>query len=165
MQFSERWLRTFVDPPLDGDALAHALTMAGLEVEEARFGADLRDYLALADRVLTLKLTPNRADCLGMVGLGRDVAAITGAPYVPLTIEPAPPQSDDAFSVRLTDPLACGRFAGRVIKGVDARAGTPLWMKQRLERSGVRSISAIVDVTNYVMLELNRPLHAYDLGQ
>jgi phenylalanyl-tRNA synthetase beta chain len=268
MKFSEHWLRTLVDPPIDSDSLAHALTMAGLEVEESvraapaftgvvaarvleverhpnadrltvcrvdagagaplsivcgapnvakgivvpcalvgailpagleirktamrgvesqgmlcsanelgisedgagllvldpgiPVGTDVRTALDLNDVVLTLKLTPNRADCLSVLGLAREVAAITASPlrYTP------PPKivasSTSARGVRVEDPQACPRFCGRVISGIDATAPTPMWMKQRLERSGIRSISAVVDVTNYVMLELGQPLHAYD---
>jgi phenylalanyl-tRNA synthetase beta chain len=268
MKFSEHWLRTLVDPALDSEALAHALTMAGLEVEvhvpaappfaqvvvakvlaverhpnaerltvcsvdvgrgtplsvvcgapnvaqgvvvpcalpgavlpgglvirkaavrgvesqgmlcsaaelgisddasglllldrTLAVGTDLRQALDLDDSLLTLKLTPNRADCLSMVGIAREVGAITGRPVTP------PPRAQIAGGgsitrgVRVEEPLACPRFCARVIAGIDARASTPSWMKQRLERSGIRPISAVVDVTNYVMLEQGQPLHAYD---
>ena len=268
MKFSEHWLRTLVDPPLDSDALAHALTMAGLDVEErskaapafsgvvaARVlsverhpnadrltvclvdvgsgdplsivcgapnvatgmvvpcalvgaklpagleirntemrgvesqgmlcsaselgisddsggllvldplipaGTDVRQALDLDDVVFTLKLTPNRADCLSVLGLAREVAAITASP---LRYTPPPavvPTAKSTRGVRIEDPQACPRFCGRVITGIDANAPTPMWMKQRLERSGIRSISAVVDVTNYVMVKLGQPLHAYD---
>ncbi len=270
MQFSEHWLRSLVNPPLDTNELAHALTMAGLEVEDVKpvagvfsgvvvaeirevaphpnadrlrvckvdvgasallpivcgapnaaaglrvpcatigaklpgltiakaamrgvesfgmlcsarelgisedaagllelpadapVGQDLRAYLALDDHSFTIKLTPNRADCLGVQGIAREVAAITSTPWTPVSVKINPVQGQARFPVRLTDPAACGRFAGRVIRGVDPLAPTPEWMKQRLARSGQRSISALVDVTNYVMLELNRPLHAYDLAK
>ena len=274
MQFSERWLRTLVDPPMGSDELARLLTMSGLEVEacepvapefsgvavaevlsvekhpnadrlrvcqvdagtgealsivcgapnvvrgmkvpcaligarlpgtgeaveiraatmrgvesrgmlcsarelglsqdhsgllslppEAPAGRDVREVLALNDRLFTLKLTPNRADCLGMVGVAREVAALTGAPLVSLNIAPVPAQSQATHPVSISDPQGCGRFTGRVIRNVDAAAPTPAWIRERLERSGQRSISALVDVTNYVMLELNRPLHVYDLDK
>jgi phenylalanyl-tRNA synthetase beta chain len=268
MRFSEHWLRTFVDPALDSEGLAQALTMAGLEVEareptappftgvvvgkvltvdrhpnadrlslcsvdagfdaalsivcgapnvvpgiavpcavvgaslpgglmirktavrgiesqgmlcsakelglsddasgllvletDAPAGADLRVALDLDDNLFTLKLTPNRADCLSLVGLAREVAAITAAAMAP----PAPARitATRALSrrVHITDAAACPRFCARMVSGIDARAKTPTWMKQRLERSGIRSISAVVDITNYVMLELGQPLHAYD---
>ena len=268
MKFSESWLRTFVDPRLSSEELAHRLTMAGLEVEEletvapafadvvvahvlevarhpdadrlnvcrvdtgdgapkqivcgapnvavglkvpcalpgARLSGDLtikvakvrgiessgmlcsarelgiaedasgllvlpddapvgqsiRTFLDLDDRLFTLKLTPNRADCLSLIGVAREVAAITGTganlpvvPEVPATIA-------DRRPIVLDAPAACPLYCGRLLKGVDARAATPGWMKRRLERSGLRSISALVDVTNYVMLELGQPLHAFD---
>jgi phenylalanyl-tRNA synthetase beta chain len=265
----ERWLRSFCNPPLDADALAHRLTMAGLEVEscevvgaafsgvvvaevlaverhpnadkltvctvqagggklqvvcgapnvrpgmkaplatigarlaqveikatrlrgaesqgmlcsardlglsqdhagllelppEAAPGADLRSVLGLDERVFTFKLTPNRADCLSILGVAREVAALTGAPLRLPAIEKISPGNEARHPVRISDPEGCGRFAGRVIRGVDAAARTPEWMKQRLERAGQRSISALVDITNYVMLELGRPLHVYDLDK
>ncbi|MEO8740907.1 MAG: phenylalanine--tRNA ligase subunit beta [Casimicrobiaceae bacterium] len=268
MKFSEHWLRTLVDPPLDSAALAHALTMAGLEVEEripvappfsgvvvgkvvaverhlnadrlnvcsvdvgrgaslnivcgapnvavgvlapcalvgaqlpgglvirktamrgiesqgmlcsadelgisddasglllldarAPIGADIRHALDLDDTLLTLKLTPNRADCLSLVGLARELGAITATPVATAPRASFAVDSTARRGVRIEDPLACPRFCGRVIEGIDARAPTPAWMKQRLARSGIRPISAVVDVTNYVMLELGQPLHAYD---
>ena len=128
-------------------------------------GADLRSVLGLDDRIFTLKLTPNRADCLSVLGVAREVAALTGAPLHLPSIEPVAAKSGSRHPVRITHPEGCGRFAGRVIHGVDAAAPTPAWMKQRLERAGQRSISALVDVTNYVMLELGRPLHVYDLDK
>jgi phenylalanyl-tRNA synthetase beta chain len=276
MQFSEKWLRTLVDPPLTTGALAHLLTMSGLEVEQcvsvappftgvvvgrvlsvekhpnadkltvcrvdvgggqplaivcgapnvaagmkapcalvgarlpgasadkpfeikaatmrgvesrgmlcsarelglsddhsgllviygdAAPGSDVREVLALDDKVLTIKLTPNRADCLSVLGVAREVAALTAAPLNPPDTHPVPATNDARFPVRISDPKGCGRFTGRVIHNVNAKAPTPEWMKQRLERAGQRSVSALVDVTNYVMLELGRPLHVYDLDK
>ncbi len=270
MQFSERWLRTFVDPPLDSGELARLLTMSGLEVEacepagppfsgvvvgrieavekhpdadrlvvcrvdtgtggtlpivcgapnaaagmkvpcavvgaklpggevkamtmrgvesrgmlcsarelglsndhsgllalpgDAPVGRDVRDVLALDDRVFTLKLTPNRADCLSVLGVAREVAALTGAKLAVPPVAAVPPASSAGFPVRISSSEGCGRFAARVIKAVNAAAPTPQWMKERLERAGQRPISALVDVTNYVMLELGQPLHVYDLAK
>ena len=268
MKFSETWLRTMANPPLDSAALAEALTMAGVEVEQresagpalanvvvariiavaphpnadrlrvctvdagdattlsivcgapnaaagmlaplARAGAtlpggiviedaDVRGVrsqgmlcsakelgldddasgvmvladalspgtsliaaLALDDTLLTLKLTPNRADCLSILGIAREVAAISGVALSPPPFTPARVDSPTTHRVRVEDFAACPRFASRVIEGVDPNAATPPWMRQRLERSGLRSIAAIVDITNYVMLELGQPLHAYD---
>lgn len=276
MQFSEKWLRTLVDPPIGTAELAHLLTMSGLEVEQVtdvapplsgvvaakvlnvqkhpnadrlkvcevdagqganlnivcgapnveagmvvpcalvgaklpggspdkpveiraatmrgvesrgmlcsarelglsedhsgllplpgdtKPGTDVREVLGLDDKLLTLKLTPNRADCLSVLGVAREVAALTGAPLRAPEIPPVPTQSDARFPVKISSPEGCGRFTGRVIRNVNAKAPTPDWMKQRLERAGQRSISALVDVTNYVMLELGRPLHVYDLDK
>ena len=271
MQFAESWLRAYCDPALDSDALADALTMAGLEVDEsvaaappfsgvvvaqvlevarhpdadkltvcrvdagtgapltivcgapnvasgvrvpcARVGAelpggfsireakmrgvpsqgmlcsarelglseehegllllpadapvgrDLRDYLLLDERRVTIKLTPNRGDCLSVLGVAREVAAITGAPLRAPSFAPVPVTFDERLPVTVLAPDLCGRFSGRVIRGLDATAPTPMWMKQRLERSGQRSISALVDISNYVMLELGRPSHVFDLGK
>lgn len=268
MQFSENWLRTFVNPQLDSAQLGHLMTMAGLEVEEAvpvapafsgivvaciveaekhpnadklkvckvdagtgellqivcgapnaavgmkvpcakvgavlpgdfaikaaklrgvesfgmlcserelglsdehgglyalppdaPMGMDIRDYLALDDTLYTIKLTPNRADCLSLTGVAREVAALTGVALVQPEIVPVSPTIDERRSIVLDAPRACPRYCGRVLRGVDAKAPTPAWMKQRLLRSGVRSISALVDITNYVMLELGQPLHAFD---
>ncbi len=133
--------------------------------KELQPGADLGAALGLGDHILTLKLTPNRADCLSVLGVAREVAALTGAPLEPPRIERVPEKSEARHPVRITAPEGCGRFAGRVIRGVHAAAPTPQWMNQRLERAGQRSISALVDVTNYVMLELGRPLHVYDLDK
>ena len=268
MKFSERWLRTIVDPPLDTAALAEALTMAGLEVEalstaaqpfsgvvvaridavtphpnadrlrvctvdagaagrlqivcgapnattgmkapcalpgaqlpgglvirrtevrgvesagmlcsakelgiddeasglyalpaDARIGDDLRAALALDDTLITLKLTPNRADCLSIVGIAREVAAITGAKLTLPAFAPASVKSEALRDVRVEDVAGCPRFVSRTIEGIDPLAPTPQWMVERLARSGIRSISAVVDITNYVMLEQGQPLHAYD---
>ncbi len=275
MKFSERWLRSFSDPSLSTVELAHALTMAGLEVEslepaappfskvvvaeilevarhpnadrlslcrvnvgepvplaivcgapnvaagmrvpcalvgarltgadgkefeikrsslrgvdsqgmlcsaqelgieddhsgilplaaDAPIGGDVRKLLELDDTVFTLKLTPNRADCLSLLGVAREVAAITGAAFKAPAIAPVAAKSAAQFPVKISAADGCGRFTGRVIRNVDAAAPVPEWMKQRLARSGQRSISALVDVTNYVMLELGRPLHVYDLDK
>jgi phenylalanyl-tRNA synthetase beta chain len=268
MQFSERWLRTLVDPPIDTAALCDRLTMAGFEVEDvvaaappfenvvvgeivgveahpgadrlricrvdvgrgdalqvvcgapnaavgmrvpcaldgavlpggltiretslrgtrsqgmlcsarelglsddasgllalpvtARPGEDVRQALALDDTRITIKLTPNRPDCLSIAGIAREVAAITGAPLTLPSIVDAPVTSTATRRVVIEDAAACPRFSARVIEGIDARAPTPAWMSARIERSGIRAISAIVDITNYVMLELGQPLHAYD---
>ncbi|HEY9379925.1 MAG TPA: phenylalanine--tRNA ligase subunit beta [Burkholderiales bacterium] len=275
MQFSENWLRTWVNPPISTEALSHMLTMAGLEVEEvssvappfsgvvvarvlevakhpnadrlhvcqvdvgtgsslnivcgapnvraglkvacatvganlpgengamfeikpvkmrgveshgmlcsarelgvseessgllelpddAPVGKDFRAYRELDDALYTLKLTPNRADCLSLRGVAREVATLTQAPLETLNIAPVAATIKDGFPVRISDPQGCGRFAGRVMRNVNAHAHTPDWMKERLARSGQRSISALVDVTNYVMLELGQPLHVYDLAK
>jgi len=268
MQFSERWLRTLVDPPLDTAGLANALTMAGLEVEEmapaappfsgvvvakieavephpnadrlrvctvstggpqtlqivcgapnaaagmkvpfatvgaelpgglairkaevrgvessgmlcsakelgidddasglyalpddATLGADVRAALALDDSLITLKLTPNRADCLSLIGVARDLAAATNARLTLPKITATSVTGKARREVRVEDPVGCPRFVSRTIDGIDPRAPTPHWMKERLVRSGIRSISAVVDITNYVMLEQGQPLHAYD---
>src|SRR5512137_1011700 len=129
---------------------------------DAPVGQDIRTALDLDDRKLTIKLTPNRADCLSVVGIAREVAAITGATLTLPSFAAVPAQIDDRLAVRVEAPDLCGRFSGRVIRGVDARAPTPDWMKQRLERSGQRPISALVDISNYVMLELGRPSHVFD---
>ncbi len=130
--------------------------------DDAPVGVDIREYLALDDTLFTIKLTPNRSDCLSLTGVAREVAALTGVALVRPEFAAVVPTIDDRRAIVLDAPQACPRYCGRVLKGVDAKAPTPGWMKQRLQRSGIRSISALVDITNYVMLELGQPLHAFD---
>ncbi len=278
MQFSESWLRSFCNPSMTTDELAHALTMAGLEVEEvtpaappftgivvgeivtrekhpnadrlsvctvnvgvhasaplqivcgapnarvgikipcalvgaelppgedgkpfkitqakmrsvesngmlcsarelgisaehaglmelaadAPVGADIRDYLSLNDSKFLVKLTPNKADCLSVYGVAREVHAITGAPLAAEPVGAVKPTLSEVLPVKVLAPDLCGRFAGRVIRGVNAKASTPAWMRERLEKSGQRSITALVDISNYVMLEVGRPTHVFDLDK
>jgi phenylalanyl-tRNA synthetase beta chain len=129
---------------------------------DATIGMDLRSYLDLDDRLLTLKLTPNRADCLSLSGVAREVAALTSTPARYPEVADAPVAIATQREIVLDAPAACPLYCGRVIAGVDGRAATPDWMRRRIERSGIRSISALVDITNYVMLELGQPLHAFD---
>jgi phenylalanyl-tRNA synthetase beta chain len=278
MQISESWLRTFVDPDLTTDELAHALTMRGLEVEDtspvappfsgivvaevkevtkhpnadrlnvckvdagpgreslnivcgapnvkvgirvpcalvgavlppakdgdapfeirqatmrgvasegmlcsarelklsddhqgllilandAPIGEPLRELLDLDDHVYTIKLTPNKGDCLSTLGVAREVAALSGKPLTEPSYEPVAVTSNDTLAVRIDAPDLCGRFSGRIVRGLDAHAATPGWMKERLARSGQRSVSALVDISNYVMLEVGRPTHVFDLAK
>jgi len=130
--------------------------------EDFVIGTDIRAALALDDTCYTIKLTPNRADCLSLLGVAREVSALTSSPLRLPAIDAVPAAIDVTREVVLDAPEACPRYVGRVIRGVDAARATPDWMKQRLERCSVRSISAIVDITNYVMLELGQPLHAFD---
>ena len=132
---------------------------------DAPVGADFRVYYELDDCLITLKLTSNRGDCLSVSGIARDVAALTATPLHPVEVNPVAACLPDTVSVRVEAADACRRYCGRVIRGVNVGATTPLWMARRLEKSGVRSISAVVDVTNYVMLELGQPLHAFDLAK
>lgn len=128
-------------------------------------GQPIREALDLDDTLFTLKLTPNRADCLSILGVAREVAALTGAPLSVPTAAAVPVTLDERLPVKIEAPDLCGRFGGRVIRGVNARAATPEWMKTRLERAGQRSLSALVDISNYVMLELGRPSHVFDLDK
>lgn len=132
---------------------------------DAPIGADIRVCLDLDDPIHLLKLTPNLAHCLSVFGVAREVAALSGAPLRSPRFEPALVSLDERIPVRIEAPDLCGRFSGRVVRGVDARAPTPEWMKRRLEHAGQRSISALVDISNYVMLELGRPTHVFDLGK
>ena len=277
MQFSESWLRQYVNPSLDSDALGHAMTMAGLEVEEqhsvapaftkiviaqilsaeqhpdadrlrvckvdagtgqelqivcgapnaragikipcamvgaelppaeaggkpfmikvgklrgvesqgmlcsgrelglgddhegilelpadAPVGKDIREYLDLDDQIFVIKLTPNKADCLSLMGMAREVSAITGAALCAPKWTPPAVSIDDKRKVTVEDKELCGRFAGRVIRGVNPQAKTPEWIVQRLSRAGQRSISALVDLSNYVMLEMGQPTHVFDIDK
>jgi len=270
MQFSEQWLRQYVNPSLDSAELSHALTMSGLEVEalepvavsfskvvvaeivsvekhpdadrlqickvdvggaeplqivcgasnaraglkapcalvgaelpgfsikqakvrgiesfgmmcsakeiglaeeatgllelpaSAPVGQDIREYFGLDDSLFTLKLTPNRSDCLSITGIAREVAALTGAALNLPDIAPIQATTTASKQVSVHAAENCPRYAGRMITGVNANSVTPEWMVRRLERSGLRSISAIVDVTNYVLLESGQPLHAFDAGK
>ena len=277
MQFSESWLRQYVNPALDSDALGHAMTMAGLEVEEqhsvapaftkiviaqilsaeqhpdadrlrvckvdagtgqelqivcgapnaragikipcamvgaelppaeaggkpfmikvgklrgvesqgmlcsgrelglgddhegilelpgdAPIGKDIREYLDLDDQIFVIKLTPNKADCLSLMGMAREVSAITGAALCAPKWTPPAVSIDDKCKVAVEDKELCGRFAGRVIRGVNPQAKTPEWIVQRLSRAGQRSISALVDLSNYVMLEMGQPTHVFDIDK
>lgn len=271
MKFSENWLRTWVNPALSSEGLAHVLTMAGLEVEaledvapafnnvlvaevlsvekhpdadrlnvcqvnvgevepltivcgaanvatgvkvpcarigavlpgdfkikqakvrgvasfgmlcsavelglatdsdglwllpsDAPVGLTLRDYLDLDDRLITLKLTPNRSDCSGIKGIAREVAALTGSEFNPVTIVAQPVTAARQLNVVVEDASACPLYCGRLVTGVNAAAETPVWMQRRLERSGLRCINAVVDITNYVMMELGQPMHAFDAAR
>jgi phenylalanyl-tRNA synthetase beta chain len=270
VKFSEKWLREWVDPDLDTDALAHRLTMAGHEVDsveqqgagldgvvvgevidvsrhpnadrlsvcqvsighgdpvevvcgapnvvagmkspfapvgtklpngvrlrkakirgvesngmlcsaiELRLGEDsdgiielpadattgqaLAAYLDLPDCTFDLDLTPNRGDCFSVYGIARDVAAMTGTPLKEMSVADVPATIEDEQAVELVLPEGCPRFAGRIVRNIDSNAKSPLWMVEKLRRSGLRAIHPVVDITNYVMLELGQPLHAYDLA-
>lgn len=270
MQFSEAWLRSLVNPALDTAQLAHALTMAGLEVEaltpaaplfnnvvvaeilsaekhpdadrlrvcqvdvgeaapvtivcgapnaaaglkvpcarpgavlpgmeikvakvrgvescgmlcstrelglegaaeglmvlpaDAPVGEDFRSWLNLDDSLITLKLTPNRADCLSLSGLAREIGAITGAEVRLPQVREVAATLADTLPIQVQASEACPRYLGRVVRGIDAQAPTPRWMAERLERSGIRPLLAPVDITNYVLLELGQPMHAFDVSR
>lgn len=133
--------------------------------KDAPLGKAIVDYLQLNDHCLDIHLTPNRGDCLSVKGLARDVAAIT---QKTMTQQPILEQSvviNDKMNIHVAAVEACPHYAGRIIRDIDTQAKTPLWMQERLRRSGIRSIHPVVDVTNYVMLELGQPLHAFDLNQ
>ncbi|MDS4029378.1 MAG: phenylalanine--tRNA ligase subunit beta [Candidatus Contendobacter sp.] len=128
-------------------------------------GQSVRELLALEDSIIEIELTPNRGDCLGMEGIAREVATLNRREFRPLPADNVPPVVDAVFPVTLLNPADCPRYVGRVIRGVNPAAETPLWMRERLRRAGVRSLGPLVDVTNYVMLELGQPMHAFDLGR
>ena len=131
--------------------------------EEAPVGVDLRDYLGLDDQVLDIDLTPNRADCFSILGVAREVAALNHLSLNDVPIKTIQPVTDESISIALKAPEACPHYCGRVIRDINPNATTPLWMKERLRRAGVRILHPVVDVTNYVMMELGQPMHAYDM--
>jgi phenylalanyl-tRNA synthetase beta chain len=129
---------------------------------DAPVGTPFASYLELPDSVFELDLTPNRGDCFSVLGIARDVAALTGSKLRDMAIAPVTPTTAVTQAVELTEPAGCPVFAGRVIQGIDPGARTPLWMVERLRRAGLRAIHPVVDVTNFVMLELGQPMHGYD---
>ncbi|MFN7096340.1 MAG: phenylalanine--tRNA ligase subunit beta [Gammaproteobacteria bacterium] len=147
--------------------LGLAETSEGLLIlpADAPVGESLQSYLQLDDHTLEISLTPNRADCLSIAGLARDVAAITKTAMTPVNSKTIQPVIDTVVSVKLMQPEACPLYAGRVIKNINSAADTPVWMKEKLRRCGIRSIHPVVDVTNYVMLELGQPMHAFDCSK
>lgn len=130
---------------------------------DAPVGTPIEDYLDLDDRLIEIGLTPNRADCLSVLGVARDLAVMTDHPLKVPTIEAVAASIDDSFPIEVISPEKCPRYLGRVIRNVDVTRPTPLAIVERLRRAGIRSIDAVVDITNYVMLELGQPLHAFDL--
>ncbi|AKS42036.1 phenylalanine--tRNA ligase subunit beta [Wenzhouxiangella marina] len=128
-------------------------------------GAPLTEALGLDDHVLDIDLTPNRADALSVRGLARELSALTGVPQQPPTMAPVPAAIEDRPDIELLAPEDCPVYVGRIIRGIDAGAETPLWMVEALRRSGIRSLGPVVDVTNYVLLELGQPMHAFDLSR
>ncbi len=132
---------------------------------DSRPGQEVRELLGLDDSVIEVDLTPNRGDCLGMAGVAREVGVLNRCEVAPLPVDPVPPALDADFPIVLETPEDCPRYVGRIIRGVDPTATTPLWIGERLRRAGVRSLGPLVDVTNYVMLELGQPMHAFDLDK
>ena len=133
--------------------------------DDAPVGMCFRDYYHLNDLKLTIKLTPNKADCLSVLGIAREVAALTSTRLKQPVFNTVSVSTDEKLPLKISSPDLCGRFSGRVIRGLNAKATTPQWMKQRLERSGQRPVSALVDISNYVMLELGSPSHVFDLDK
>lgn len=131
---------------------------------DAPIGTDIREYLALNDVSIDVDLTPNRADCLGIAGLAREIGVLNSVDVVEPTWAPAVATIDATFPIRVEAPADCPRYLGRVIKGLNLHAQSPLWMQEKLRRGGIRSIDAIVDITNYLLLEYGQPMHAFDLA-
>jgi phenylalanyl-tRNA synthetase beta chain len=132
---------------------------------DAPIGTNLRDYLKLDDTLFTLKLTPNLGHCLSVFGVAREVSAITGAPLKTVSFPAVPATHNDKLAIKISAPDLCGRFSGRIVKGVNTKAKTPQWMVERLARCGQRSVTALVDISNYVMFEYGRPSHIFDLDK
>ena len=128
-------------------------------------GSDVADLLSLPDHVVEVDLTPNRGDCLSITGLARELGVLSQTTVRTVDCEAVDPESDETHDVHLSAPEGCPCYVGRVIEHVDVTKPTPMWMVERLRRSGIRSIDAIVDITNYVMLELGQPMHAFDRDQ
>ena len=132
---------------------------------DAPVGTNIREYLGLDDHIIEIDLTPNRGDCLGMTGLARECAAANGLLFKAPAIKPVKAVIKDTFPVALDAPEACPRYCGRVIRNIDPAAKTPLWMVEKLRRGGIRAIHPVVDITNYIMLELGQPMHGFDLNK
>jgi len=133
--------------------------------QDAPLGENLRDYLQLDDDVIDIELTPNRGDCLSIKGLARELGVIERLPVNEIEVEPVKETIDDVFAISVPANTECPRYCGRIIRDINIKASSPLWLEQRLQRSGIRSINAVVDIANYVMLELGQPLHAFDLAK
>jgi phenylalanyl-tRNA synthetase beta chain len=132
---------------------------------DAPLGQNIRQYLNLDDTLMTLKLTPNLAHCLSVYGIAREVSALTGAPLKAPVFPSIAATNQDHLTVKISAPDLCGRFSGRVVRGVNTKAQTPAWMVNHLARCGQRSVSPLVDISNYVMFELGRPSHIFDLDK
>jgi len=131
--------------------------------DDAPIGTDIREYLQLNDTIIEVDLTPNRADCLSVAGVAREVATLYSLELNAIEATEASVSIDDTFAVSVAATQACPRYTGRIIRDVDTQAVTPLWMVEKLRRAGIRSLGPCVDVTNFVMLELGQPMHAFDL--
>ena len=132
---------------------------------DAPVGVDIRGYLSLNDSIIEVDLTPNRADCLSVEGIAREIAVLNRMDWYPIEVGQTALSHDEKLSVTISATDSCPRYLGRLIKGVNAQAETPLWMQERLRRSGLRSLGPLIDVTNYVLLELGQPLHAFDAAK
>ncbi|WP_314154169.1 phenylalanine--tRNA ligase subunit beta [Rouxiella badensis] len=132
---------------------------------DAPIGTDIREFLKLDDNTIEISVTPNRADCLGIIGVARDVAVINQLPLIEPDMSPVAATINDTLPIEVKANEACPRYLGRVVKNINVAAPTPLWMSEKLRRCGIRSIDPVVDITNYVLLELGQPMHAFDLNR
>jgi phenylalanyl-tRNA synthetase beta chain len=133
--------------------------------QDLELGLNVRDYFNLDDKVIEIDLTPNRSDCLGIAGVAREVGVLNNVDVKPLEFSAVTPSIDETVDIELVDADACPRYLGRVIKNINLDAETPVWMAEKLRRSGIRSIDPVVDITNYVLIELGHPMHAFDLSK
>lgn len=157
MKISENWLREWINPSLTTENLVAQLSMAGLEVENCEKVDD--------DAVIDIDLTPNRGDCLSVFGVAREVAALNDMEMKTHIIPQITPTIQDIIPVEVAAPDFCPRYVGRVIRGINKHAATPIWMAEKLEKSGIRLIHPIVDILNYIMIEQGQPMHAFDLNK
>lgn len=171
MKVSELWLRTFINPSLSIAELAEQLTNAGIEVDtlemreaEDDTGRNLKSPKHLQEGILTLKVPPNRGDCLSVEGVARELSILNNMPYKAIPEIPLAENSDITLPIKIIEKKICPRYVGTVIKNIK-KTSTPNWIKNRIEACGIRSVSMIVDVINYVMLELGQPMHAFDLNK
>ncbi|MBR9885066.1 MAG: phenylalanine--tRNA ligase subunit beta [Oceanospirillales bacterium] len=132
---------------------------------DAPVGSDIRDYLKLNDQIIDVDLTPNRGDCLSVAGMAREVGVLNKVPVAEIDCSPVAPQIDDQIEATLVAPQGCPRYLARVIRNINPGVESPLWLQEKLRRSGIRSIDPVVDVTNYVLIELGQPMHAFDLNK
>ncbi|HEV2524296.1 MAG TPA: phenylalanine--tRNA ligase subunit beta, partial [Gammaproteobacteria bacterium] len=158
MKVSELWLKTLVNPLLSAAALAEQLTNAGIEVDSLDFDA------ATQQNIFTLKIPPNRGDCLSIEGIARELSLLNAIPYQAIVVPSITPSHSETFPIRIDAPELCSRYMGCIVKNIDNTAQTPDWLKERLVSGGIRSLSPVVDILNYVMLELGQPMHAFDLA-
>ncbi|HXH55445.1 MAG TPA: phenylalanine--tRNA ligase beta subunit-related protein, partial [Gammaproteobacteria bacterium] len=158
MKVSEHWLKTFINPSLSAAALGEQLTNAGIEVDSLDFDA------ATQQNIFTLKIPPNRGDCLSIEGIARELSLLNAIPYQATAAPSVEPSHSETFPVRIENPELCPRYMGCVVKNIDNTAQIPDWLKERLASGGIRSLSPVVDILNYVMLELGQPMHAFDLA-
>lgn len=166
MKVSELWLRNIVNPSVSTETWVEQFTQAGIEVDSIEEAEPVNEETKPAkDTIITLKVPPNRSDCLSMEGLAREWAAMNKMSFSVPTHEIALPKIKDTFPHSIQAKEACPCYVGRILQNINAQAETPDWLKQRLEKAGLRSLSPVVDVTNYVMLELGQPMHAFDLAK
>lgn len=158
MKVSELWLKILISPPLSSAALAEQLTNAGIEVDSLDFDA------VTQQNIFTLKIPPNRGDCLSIEGIARELSLLNAIPYQAIVVPSITPGHSEIFPIRIEAPELCPRYMGCIVKNIKNTAETPDWLKERLASAGIRSLSPVVDILNYVMLELGQPMHAFDLA-